>query len=88
MAPSLVAVVREAVLLGLLVSGPPLAAALLVGLVVGIIQAATQVQDPAIPVVPRLVAVFVALGASGPWIAARVVRFASACFEAAARVAP
>jgi type III secretory pathway component EscS len=88
MDPTLVPVVREAVLLALLVSGPPLAAALVVGLVVGVLQAATQVQDPAIPVVPRLVAVFVALGASGPWIGARVVRFATACFEAAARVAP
>lgn len=88
MAPSLVSVVREAVLLALVVSGPPLAAALVVGLVVGVLQAATQVQDPAIPVVPRLVAVFLALGASGPWIAARLVRFAAACLEAAVRVGP
>ena len=86
--PTLLAVVREAVLLALLVSGPPLGAALAVGLAVGILQAATQVQDPAIPVVPRLVAVFVSLGASAPWIAGRVVRFAGACLEAAARVAP
>jgi flagellar biosynthesis protein FliQ len=88
MTPSLVPVVREAVLLALVVSGPPLAAALVVGLVVGVLQAATQVQDPAIPVVPRLVAVFLALGASGPWIAARLVRFTGACFEAAVRIAP
>jgi type III secretory pathway component EscS len=88
MDPTLLPVVREAVLLALVVSAPPLAAALAVGLFVGVLQAATQVQDPAIPVVPRLVAVFVALGACGPWIGARVVRFAAVCLEAAARVAP
>jgi len=88
MTSPLVPLVREAVLLALVVSGPPLAAALAVGVVVGVLQAATQVQDPAIPVVPRLVAVLVALGAAGPWIGARVVRFATACLEAATRVAP
>ena len=85
---ALVPVVREAIALALLVSAPPLAAALAVGVVIGVLQAATQVQDPAIPVVPRLVAVFLALGVSAPWIAARVVRFAATCLEAAGRFAP
>jgi ABC-type branched-subunit amino acid transport system substrate-binding protein len=58
--------VREALLLALLVSAPPLAAALVTGLVVGVLQAATQVQDPAIGVAPRLVAVLAALAAALP----------------------
>jgi type III secretory pathway component EscS len=76
---------REALILVLLLSGPPLAAALLVGLVVGVLQAATQVQDPSLPVVPRLVAVLAALGFCAPWIGARLVRFAGACLELALR---
>ncbi len=79
---------REAVLLVLVVSAPPLLAALAVGLVTGVLQAATQVQDNSLAVVPRLAAVLVALGVSGPWIGARVLRFAATCLELLPRIAP
>lgn len=85
---TLLALGREAVLLALLVSAPPLLAALVVGLATGVLQAATQVQDPALGVVPRLAAVLVALGVAGPWIGARLARFAAACLELVPRVAP
>ncbi len=84
----LVPVAREALLLALLVSSPPLAAALLVGLLSGTFQAATQIQDHALGAVPRLAAVALALGAGAPWIAARVARFGAACLDAALRVSP
>lgn len=83
-----VALGRETVILVLLVSAPPLAAALAVGLVTGVLQAATQVQEQALGVVPRLLAVFVALGVAAPWIGARLARFASACLELMPRIAP
>jgi type III secretion protein S len=86
--PTLVALGREALLLVLLLSAPPLAAALLVGVVAGVLQAATQVQDASLPVVPRLAAVLLALAAAGPWLGARLVRFAAACLELVPRIAP
>jgi type III secretion protein S len=79
---------REALLLVLLVSSPPLLAALAVGLVTGVLQAATQIQEPTLGVLPRLAAALGALAAAGPWIAARVLSFAQACLETAARGAP
>ncbi len=88
MDPVLLHLGREALLTALVVSVPPLLAALLVGLVTGVLQAATQIQEPSLGVVPRLVAVIGALAVAAPWIGARVVRFAAACLEAAARVAP
>ncbi len=88
MDPSLIPIGREALLLALLVSAPPLGAALLVGLLVGGLQAATQVQDPAVGVVPRLCAVLGALLAAGPWIGAQLVRFAAACLGLAAGLPP
>ena len=88
MDPALLHVAREALVVALLVSAPPLAAALAVGAVTGVLQAATQVQEPSIGVVPRLVAVLVALGIAAPWIGARVARFAAECFELSLRVAP
>ncbi len=87
MDPALLNVGREALLLALLVSAPPLGAALVVGAAVGVLQAATQVQEPSIAVVPRLVAVLGALALAAPWIGAHVVRFAAACLELVARVA-
>jgi flagellar biosynthesis protein FliQ len=85
---TLLALGREALVLVLLVSAPPLLAALAVGLAVGVLQAATQVQEPTLGVVPRLAAALAALGIAGPWIGARVTRFAQACLDAAARGSP
>ncbi len=88
MESTLLALGREAVILVLVASAPPLLTALAVGLVTGVLQAATQVQEPSLGVVPRLAAVFVALGLAGPWIGARVVRFAAACVDLIPRAAP
>jgi type III secretion protein S len=88
MDPVLLHVGREALLVALLVSVPPLGAALLVGAVTGVFQAATQIQEPSIGVVPRLAAVLGALAVTAPWIGARVARFASECLELAVRVSP
>jgi type III secretory pathway component EscS len=88
MDPVLLGLGREALLLALLVSAPPLGAALLVGLVVGALQAATQVQDPSVGVVPRLCAVLGALAVAGPWIGARVVRFAAECMAHLPGISP
>ena len=88
MDPTLLAAGREAVLIALAVSAPPLAIALLVGIVTGALQAVTQIQDHALGAVPRLLAVLAIVGLSAPWAAARVARFGQACIEAALRVAP
>ncbi len=87
MDPALLQLGREALVVVLLVSAPPLGAALLVGLVTGVLQAATQVQEQSLGVVPRLVAVLAALAIAAPWIGARVVRFASQCLELVPRMA-
>ncbi len=88
MDPALLQLGREGLVVALLVSAPPLAAALTIGLVTGVFQAATQVQEPSIGVVPRLAAVLGALALAAPWIGARVVRLAAECLELAFRVAP
>ena len=88
MDPALLHLVREAVAVVLLVSAPPIGAALLVGLATGALQAATQIQEPTIAVVPRLVAVLGALAVASPYVGARVLRLAAECFALAARVGP
>jgi flagellar biosynthetic protein FliQ len=66
---------REGLLLVLLVSAPPLLASLLVGVVVGMFQAATQIHDQTLVVVPKLVVVVLVLVALGPVLGAQLVRF-------------
>jgi type III secretory pathway component EscS len=74
--------VREGLLLALLVSGPPLLASVLVGFLVGVMQAATQIQDQTLGFVPKLLAVALTLLALGPVLGAQLVRFTHALFLA------
>ncbi|MFT3914375.1 MAG: flagellar biosynthetic protein FliQ [Anaeromyxobacteraceae bacterium] len=80
--------VQEALLTVLAASAPALLAALATGLVVGVLQAATSVQEPTVAVVPRLVAVAAALALAGPFAAARLVRLAQTAFDLLPRIAP
>ena len=85
--PTILAAGREALLVALAISAPPLAAALVVGLVAGTLQAVTQIQDHALGAVPRLLTVLAVAGLVAPWTAAQVVRFGQACIDAGLRVA-
>jgi flagellar biosynthesis protein FliQ len=71
-------VVREGLLLVLVVSAPPVLASLVVGIIVGALQAATQIQDTSIAFVPKVAAVGAVLLVSGPLLGAHVVRFTQA----------
>jgi flagellar biosynthetic protein FliQ len=66
---------REGLLLVLLLSAPPLLASLVVGFVVGVFQAATQIQDQTLGFVPKLIVVMLVLAAMGPVLGAQLVRF-------------
>ncbi|MEO8705705.1 MAG: flagellar biosynthetic protein FliQ [Kofleriaceae bacterium] len=72
-----VAVLREGLLLALLLAAPVLVAALLAGALTGLLGAFTQIQDPAVGLVPRVAAVAVALVLFGPSIASQLVAFAN-----------
>jgi len=68
----LVELVREAVLAGGILLVPLLLAGLGVGLVTGLVQAATGVQEPIIGLVPRLVVMGLALLWTLPWMVDRL----------------
>lgn len=65
---SVISLARAAVETTLLVSAPLLLAALVVGLVVSVFQAATQINEMTLSFIPKLVAVFVTLIVAGPWM--------------------
>ena len=78
--------VREGLILVLLLSAPPLAASLVTGFVVGLFQAATQIQDQTLSFVPKLVVVLLVLAAMGPVLGGSLVRFTQALLAAIATV--
>ena len=57
---------RGALRVALLLGGPPLLAALLVGLVIGMVQTMTQMHEPTVAQVPRLAAVLIVVLVSCP----------------------
>ena len=71
---------REALWLAVLLAGPLLGAALAVGLFIGVIQAATQIQEMTLSFIPKLLAVVVVLFIVGPWMLRIVVPFSERLF--------
>jgi len=59
---------RHAMEVTLMVAAPLLLVALVIGLVVSIFQAATQINESTLSFIPKLVGVFVALVVAGPWM--------------------
>jgi flagellar biosynthetic protein FliQ len=70
-----VSLVREGFAVLAAVGGPFLGALLAVGLVVGIIQAATQINDPAVGFLPRLATGLVVAFAAGGWAVERLAQY-------------
>lgn len=69
MTPESVMVIgQKAMEVTLLVSAPMLVVALVVGLVISIFQAATQINETTLSFIPKLVGVFAALIIAGPWM--------------------
>jgi flagellar biosynthetic protein FliQ len=61
--------------MALLLGGPPLIAVLVIGVVVGILQAATQINEPTIAFVFKTVTLIATLAATGHFLLGRLVAF-------------
>jgi|AmaraimetFIIA100_FD_contig_31_31867699_length_485_multi_5_in_0_out_0_2 flagellar biosynthetic protein FliQ len=83
---SIIRVLKEGLLLVLLLSIGPMMASLVTGLVVSVLQAVTQVQEPTLSYVPKLIAVFATLAALGGWMLALIVHFTQVVFDNIVRV--
>lgn len=69
MTPELVlTVARESLTVTVMVSAPLLFAALITGVVVGVLQAATQINEMTLSFIPKLLALVVTLLVTGPWM--------------------
>jgi flagellar biosynthetic protein FliQ len=76
-ADTAVELMRQLLWNSFVVSAPVLAAALLVGLLISVLQVATQLQEMTLSYVPKLLAAAVMLMALGPWMLHRLTEFAT-----------
>lgn len=72
---------RQAIEVTLVLSAPMLLTALVVGLVISIFQAATQINEATLQFVPKLVAMFVVLIFFGPWMLDYVMDYIQRLFN-------
>ncbi|HRH12894.1 MAG TPA: flagellar biosynthesis protein FliQ [Azonexus sp.] len=68
-------IAQHALEITLLMSAPPLLAALLTGLLVSVFQAATQINEMTLSFIPKLLAIFGALVLFGPWMLALLLDY-------------
>lgn len=73
---------RGAIEVLLLISAPLFIAALAVGLLVSIFQAATQINEATLSFVPKVVAIFVTLVVAGPWMITVLTDYMRRLYEA------
>lgn len=82
MTPELVlTIAREALTVTVLLSTPLLLAALVTGVVVGILQAATQINEMTLSFIPKLLALVVTLLVTGPWMLQLITSYTRNLFQ-------
>jgi len=69
-------ILQNAMMVALELSLPILAVGVIVGVVISIFQAVTQINDQTLSLVPKILAVFATLGLLGPWMFHQLMQFA------------
>jgi flagellar biosynthesis protein FliQ len=77
---------REAIWITLLLSGPMLIAGLLVGLIIGVFQAVTQIHEMTLTFIPKILVMFLVFLALLPWMLIRMVEYMSNLFDLIGKV--
>jgi len=72
---------RDALTLALMLAAPLLLTSLAVGVIVGIFQAATQINEMTLSFIPKLVAMSAVLVFTGPWMLRLLMEFTRRLFE-------
>ncbi|MGA7981342.1 MAG: flagellar biosynthesis protein FliQ [Chromatiaceae bacterium] len=82
MSPEMVLTVgRQALYVTVMLGAPLLLSALVVGLTISIIQAATQINETTLAFIPKLLALVAVVYVAGPWMLTLIVGYARRLFE-------
>ena len=71
---------KQAIEMALLIALPMLGIGLIVGIVVSVLQAATQIQEMTLTFIPKIVSIFLALLFAFPWIMDKMITFTRELF--------
>ena len=77
---------RQGLVVIILLAAPMLLSALAAGLIIGLFQAATQIQEPTLSFVPKVIAVAIALLVTGNWVLSELVSFTQSLFDSLPRL--
>ncbi|MDU2066171.1 MAG: flagellar biosynthesis protein FliQ [Sporomusaceae bacterium] len=77
---------RDALSMVMLISAPMLGLGLVVGVLVSIFQATTQIQEQTLAFIPKIIAVFVAILVFGPWMLRLMVDYMQAIFQSVPQI--
>ncbi len=72
---TVIAIGQQALLVTVYIAAPMLISALVIGLLVGLIQAATQINEMTLSFIPKLLVLVAALYLTGPWIMATMIDY-------------
>lgn len=78
---AIISIAERGIYTVLMISGPLLMLALVVGLIISIFQATTQIQEQTLAFVPKIVAVLVGIVFFGPWMLSYMLSYASEIFS-------
>jgi len=78
---TVVTIGRQALEMTLMLAAPLLLTALAVGLIVGIFQAATQINEMTLSFIPKLLAMAAVLALTGPWMLRQLVEYSRALIQ-------
>lgn len=79
-------IAREGIMVGLTISLPVLGTALVIGLIISIFQAATQIQESTLTYLPKLVGMATVGLLTASWALSMLIKFTHTCFENMTRV--
>ncbi|MBV4426931.1 flagellar biosynthesis protein FliQ [Clostridium tyrobutyricum] len=81
-----IGIIKDAVQTGLIVAAPILAVSIIVGLIISIFQATTQIQEQTLTFVPKLIAIAVVGLITGSWMLHQLVNFTQRIFTYIAQI--
>lgn len=71
---------REAMMVALLISAPMLLAGMIVGIILSLLQAVTQIQEQTLTFVPKIVAMVAAAVLTLPWMVQKLLEYSAKLF--------
>ena len=78
---TIMTIAQRALEITILLSAPLLLAALIIGLLVGVFQAATQINESTLSFIPKLIGMAITLVIAGPWMLKVIVSYTRELFE-------